>query len=159
MPVRRLPLRLLRNIGFQLLFRQCGDALSGLLPQRLVGAGAVKAVSFQQGLDIQSRAADENGDGSLRRYVGNSLPGHLAEQGRRIGLVRLGDVDEVMGITAQLVGRRLGRTDVHAFVNLIGIAGNELRMKMFGQGKAQGRLADGRRADNCNYFLHLCLPV
>ena len=59
-----------------------------------------------------------------------------------------------MVIAGQFVRRRLGRTDIHMAVNLVGVAGNEVGPVVFGQGKTEGRLADRRRTDDGNYFFH-----
>ena len=48
----------------------------------------------------------------------------------------------------------LGRADVHAPVELHGIAGDDLPAKAFGQRYRQGGLSRGRRADDTDDPVH-----
>ena len=153
-PIWRLPIRFPDNIVFQRPFIEGGNACLSRFLIGLSHAGRLEIVAFQEGLDIEPCAADDDGDFALPVDFGNGLTGHIAETGCRIGLVRLGNINEIMVIAGQFVRCRFRRTDIHMAVNLVGVARNEVGPVMFGQGKTERRLADSRRADDGHYFFH-----
>src|SRR5204863_299710 len=66
----------------------------------------------------------------------------------RVGLARVGDVDEMVWDARAVGGARLRRADVHPAVELPRIRREDLRPDPFGHAEREAALAGGRRADD-----------
>jgi hypothetical protein len=110
-----------------------------------IGGRAVED-SPQQRLQVQRRPADE-------QHLAPAPPDLLDAPVRRFEvlrqaeiLVRLDNVNQVVRNRAPLVGRRLGRADVHCTVYRHRIERNDLRADPSGKLDAHSRLSGGGRA-------------
>jgi hypothetical protein len=99
---------------------------------------------------VEPRATDEQ-RGSASRSDGSQRFVRMGrEVGRREGLVRIDQVQPVVSDAAACVRRDLGRTDVHAAVDLARIGADDLDVADgFGESQRESRLAGrGRAADD-----------
>lgn len=90
-----------------------------------VGVGALEQ-SFQEGLDVEVGAADEDGGAATRLDVGDGPVGGGEPVGDGEAAGGLGDVDHVVGDAAAVVRGGLGGADVHAPEDLDGVGGDDL---------------------------------
>ena len=83
-----------------------------------VGVGTREVERVDDRADVERRSPDHDRRHAATQAVGHDVAGHALElrDAARLGDVQ--DVEEVMGHAAALVGRRLGRADVHAAVQL-----------------------------------------
>ena len=104
--------------------------------------------AFAQGLEVQHRAADQQGQVSALRDLVDEPPrvGHEARRG--IGLRRIEDVDQVVRHLGALGSAGLGGADVHAAVDEGRIDADDLHRPLARHGARKGhrhrRLAAGR---------------
>jgi hypothetical protein len=69
-------------------------------------------------------------------------------------VVRVAQVDQVVGHALHLRARRLGGPDVHAPVDLHAVDGDDLGAELLRDPQRHLGLAGGRRADDCRYLRH-----
>ena len=135
----KLRVQRLHALPPQALFQRL--ALSGRRERREAPPG-------DQAVCVQARAACQNDGFSARKNVLHAGVRHFDVAPHGKILVRLCDVQHVMPDALHFPGGRLGRADIHAAVELHGVAGNDLAVQPFGQLDGQPRLAGGRRADD-----------
>ena len=113
-----------------------------------------KVVAPDERIHIQPRAARNNGGlppGDNVLHNGRSL-GAVAADG--IVLLRGGHIDHVVGNALHLRFRGLGRADIHAAIDLHGVAGDHLAIQFLGQLHRQGGFPGGRRPRKANNWVH-----
>ena len=125
-----------------------------LRPAGAARLGAVAEVEpADERVDVKPRAADDNRELPAREDIPHGGVRRLDIARNAPLLVRLGDVYQVVRRGGELVRRRLGRADVHAAVELHGVAGDNLGVQALREQYAQARLARGGRAGDYGDFL------
>ena len=87
----------------------------------------------QQGIDIQSRAAHDEGQLSPADDLLNAALGVLHEHRDGVGFVGREEIHQVMRDTALLCLVGLCGRDGHALIDLHGVGGDDLAVKMLGE--------------------------
>ena len=118
-----------------------------------VVALALKAVVVDQAVDIEPGATDDHRQMAARENVVDRLLGAFLERQRIKRLVRIKDIEHVMRHALHLLRRDLGGADVHAAVDLHGIAGNDLCVEGFRESDGERCLSDSRRPNDDNEWL------
>ena len=94
---------------------------------------------------VRYRPAPPTSTGTPPRAVIPAM--HAAEIGAEtlgaVGFVRVGEVDQVVGTDRLFGGRRLGRADAQAVVDLPAVEADDLQRQPPGQGRDQRGLAHG----------------
>lgn len=131
-------------------FAECREAFGAeLISECVIGAGAFEE-AVEEGFDVEVGAADDDGgfvaglnigDGALRF----AEPVMDCEGG---GIARVAEVEEMVGDALAFGDGRLGGADVHAFIDLKGVGGDEfggltLRGEGVGKFDGEGGLATG----------------
>ena len=107
---------------------------------RLVPGGEVHVL--QGGAHVQARAAADDRRAPLAHQAVDAGVRLALVAGDRVRLARIGNVDAQKRY-ASLVGRRLGRADVHTTVDLHGVGRDHLGAQAHGQLVGKRRLAAG----------------
>ena len=132
--------------------RQFVDALSRqTCPERGVLRRGVDAVVAQHALDVEARAAAEDGDAAAPAHVVKGAAEVLLIAEQVVACARLDDVDEVVGHVVALhvvVVEVFSRAHVHAAIYLPAVAADDFGVEQRGQPCGEGRLSGGRRADD-----------
>ena len=119
-----------------------------LLAQGRIGVGLLKAASAQEGVKIEPRPAAKNGQASPGGKLVNDRGGRLDVFGAGEGGVGVGQVEKVMRNACLFLLGGLGGANVHAAVDLHGIAGEDLSAKALCQKDGQRRLSACRRTND-----------
>ena len=122
----------------------------------LVTAG--EAVTGEQGIEVQSRAADDDGLLPAREDIVDALRRVVRIAGDGVVFPRVGDADHVVRDPLHLLRRRRGGVDDHAAVDLHRVAGDDLAAEHFRKLDAEPRFAAARRADDA-YEFHFLPPA
>ena len=101
--------------------------------------------TIQQRAQIQAGAATYDRQAAALRDAGDGFAGQAAVVARGAGLVRIGDVDEVVRHALALVQRGLGGADLHAAIDGDGVATDDLAGELLCQRQRECGLAAGRR--------------
>src|ERR1041385_4789916 len=91
------------------------------LPQRLIAARQGRQ-TVQEPPKIKPCPADHHRQPSARGNVGDHLAGLTGILPSRVTLLGVEHVEQMMGYSAALRERRLGRTDIEAAIELEGVA-------------------------------------
>ncbi|CDN43153.1 hypothetical protein BN871_CL_00640 [Paenibacillus sp. P22] len=118
-----------------------------LRTEGFVRARLGEPVSVADRLDVESGAADNEWKLAAGCDLRNEAAARFLEVGGRVGLVRIPDIDEMVGNPLHLITGNFGRADVHSPVDLHGVSRDDFRVPCLGKLQAQLRLADGRRPD------------
>lgn len=105
-----------------------------------IGGGA-GGRAVEEGMDVKTGAADDEGDVFAAADVLKGVLGVLVEFSYVEGVVDVADVDEVVGNEGPLVGGRFGRSDVHAAIDLHRVGGDDLAAHGCSEGERQLRFA------------------
>src|SRR5207247_4011225 len=92
---------------------------------------------FAQGLKVEHRATDQEGDAAAGGDFGDQSYGVAAELCGGVAPGRVDDVDEVVRYRSAFGDRRFRGADVHAAVDLRGIHADDLDRKVARQGRRQ----------------------
>ena len=114
-----------------------------------------KAHPVQKALDIQARAAHENGQISPCRDLLFQRCGHRRKICHTESFVRRQDVHAVVRDAAGLLRRHLCGTNVQPLIDLHGIAADDLAGKMFCKLYAQRCLSGCGRADDGHHGMFI----
>jgi hypothetical protein len=96
-------------------------------------SGRRVAQSFEKGFEVEPRSPAEDRNTSS---IFNELHGGLRETDELRGVERLTylrDIDQVMRNTSAIFRRRLGRSNIHATIDLHGIDRDDFAPKLLGQ--------------------------
>ena len=155
--VRMKPRRRRRVDARELLVERATSALldDRAMPRadRLVGGGRRREADHERA-DPEVRAAAEHRHLASRADVLDGALGEAGERHRVRRLERIEHVDEVMGRSRALLGRRLSGADVEAAVDLHAVGGDDLaadalarrdrELRLAGRGRARRRRAGAR---------------
>ena len=113
-----------------------------------------KAVAPDQGVHIKTGAAGDDGYLSPGENVLDNRRGRFAIAADGEILIRLADIQHMVGNALHFFRRGLGGADVHAAIDLHGIAGNYLAVYHFCQFHGKSGLSGGRRPGNAYDLVH-----
>ena len=118
---------------------------------RFAGALALgEAAARHQGVEIQSRAAHDDGQLASRQNIVHAGGCLLDETGHGVGLLWIGNADHVVGDALHFLRCGGGGADGHAPVDLHGIGGDDFAVKLFGQLDAELCFAAGGGAHDAD---------
>ncbi|OPZ69496.1 MAG: hypothetical protein BWY83_01956 [bacterium ADurb.Bin478] len=103
--------------------------------------------SADQRLEIKARAADHPHTTPAAQKVRDAATGLASELAGAVGLIRIADVDKMVGNPAAFLRGGLGGADVHKAVNLARISGHDIGGEPARQLEGQLGLADRRGTD------------
>lgn len=107
-----------------------------------------KAVN--QRLDVKTGPSHDKNGAPARNRPANRAAGHRCIGGSVEILVRINNVDHVVGSLSLLRRRRLSRADIHTAIDLHGIGPDNLAVELTGQVDGQAGLAGAGGTDNKN---------
>ena len=111
-----------------------------------------------EGLQIEAAATHQQSGPSPLLLLLNQRLGMAAELLQVDGLIRRAEVQQLVGGLLLLVGRRFGRADVHARIELTGINRENPAIELLGQGNSKAGLAAGRWPQNQHHQWGHCIP-
>ena len=129
------------------------DELLHLLAEGRVLPRLLELIVLEQGLDVEARAAGEDGHPALRIEAVDDGLGLLLEERHAVGLIGIADVDEVMRDALPLRLGRLGRADVEAAVDEHRVTGQDFRLERLCELDGERCLARSRRPEDDDELL------
>src|SRR5690606_8329706 len=118
------------------------------LPQPGIAFHARKEISVGHRLNVEAGSSHEDRQATSALDILDRLPGQALILLDRKGMVRIDDIDQVVGNPFPFLRRHLGRPDIHVAVYLHRVPGDDLAPEGGGQGEAERRFSDGGGSDN-----------